>query len=194
MPKIKQLEKLKHPNSRKTKALAKQLKRKSTKDKSKLGTQIKQNLLGEKCIWFRDNLNSDAKTCSPSEVKTLILKYLGRFDEELEQIKLKHSIGQRKNRQHASREDIINMTLKREKEEFKTCGIEIPDLLNASQLNMLKTWNGELRFLQNFKLRRFSLQHLKEENEKIGNNVEKVKQEKQEISIGDKSVTMDIDS
>lgn len=49
--------------------------------------------------------------------------YLGRFDEELDQIKMKHSVGQRKNRQHASREDIINMTIKREREEFDTCGL-----------------------------------------------------------------------
>ncbi|RLU25151.1 hypothetical protein DMN91_003243 [Ooceraea biroi] len=51
-------------------------------------------------------------------------KYIGRNDEELEQITLKHSIG-RRNRQHASREDIIRMTKKREQEEFNTCGIGI---------------------------------------------------------------------
>ncbi|ERL88682.1 hypothetical protein D910_06066 [Dendroctonus ponderosae] len=136
MPKIKQLEKCKHPNSRKTKALVKTLNRQNAKDKLKLGAQIKQNLLG-------------------------------RFDDELEQIKLKHSIGQRKNRQHANREDIINMTLKSEKEEFKTCGIELPDLLNPNHLKQLKLWTGELRFLQNFKLKRFSLRNLKEAKEKL---------------------------
>jgi translation machinery-associated protein 16 len=48
---------------------------------------------------------------------------LGRFDAELEQIKIKHSIGNRKNRQHASREDIINLTIKAEREEFNSCGL-----------------------------------------------------------------------
>ncbi|CAG9766795.1 unnamed protein product [Ceutorhynchus assimilis] len=160
MPKLRQLEKCKHPNSRKTKALAKQMKKQTTKEKSKLSSNIKQNLLGEKLVWFRDNLDQEKDTCSPSEIEQLILKYLGRFDDELEQIKLKHSIGQRKNRQHANREDIINMTVKGEKEEFKTCGIELCDLLNPVQLKQLKNWNGELRFLQNFKLRRFSLSFL----------------------------------
>ncbi|KAL1491160.1 hypothetical protein ABEB36_011800 [Hypothenemus hampei] len=167
MPKIKQLEKCKHPNSRKTKALTKSLKRQSTKEKSKLGTQIKQNLLGEKLLWFKGHLDPDQTTLTPLELQNLIEKYLGRFNEELEQIQLKHSIGQRKNRQHANREDIINITMKREWDEFTTCGIEIPDLLNDDQLKMLLTWNGELRYLQNFKLRRFSLKVLKNEHEKL---------------------------
>ncbi|KAF7286764.1 hypothetical protein GWI33_004386 [Rhynchophorus ferrugineus] len=167
MPKVKQLEKCKHPNSRKTKALAKQLMKQNNRDKAKLSTNIKQNLLGEKLLWFRDNLNPDQKACTPKEIELLILKYLGRFNDELEQIKLKHSIGQRKNRQHANREDIINMTIKREKEEFKTCGIEMPDLLNVSQFNLLKCWSGELRLIQNFKLRRFSMKNLKDELNKL---------------------------
>lgn len=50
---------------------------------------------------------------------------MARFDDELEQISLKQSIGKRKNtnRQHANREDIIKMTISRENEEFSTCGL-----------------------------------------------------------------------
>lgn len=62
-------------------------------------------------------------TYTPFQIQELILKYLSRFDKELEQIKLKHSIGNRKNRQHASRQDIIKMTVNRELEEFNTCGL-----------------------------------------------------------------------
>ncbi|XP_066151064.1 translation machinery-associated protein 16 homolog isoform X1 [Euwallacea fornicatus] len=160
MPKLKQLEQCKHPNSRKTKALAKTMKRQSMKEKIKTATYIKQNLLGEKLLWFRDHLDPNLSCLTSTIVAQLIQEYLGRFNEELEQIKLKHSVGQRKNRQHASRQDVINMTLKHEKEEFQTCGIEMPDLLNQSQLTMLKSWNGELRYLQNFKLRRFSVSNL----------------------------------
>jgi len=39
---------------------------------------------------------------------------------------------------------------------------EIPDVTIPKQLEMLRNWNGELRLLQNFKLKRFnrkSLQH-----------------------------------
>lgn len=41
----------------------------------------------------------------------------------MEQINIKRSIGSKRNRQHASREDIIRMTKEREKEEYNTCGI-----------------------------------------------------------------------
>lgn len=54
-----------------------------------------------------------------------IQRYIKRNDQELEQIAIKHSIGGRRNRQHASREDIIKMTKAREQEEFNTCGIGI---------------------------------------------------------------------
>ena len=46
-----------------------------------------------------------------------------RFDEELEQIEIIHGMKSRKNRQHAAREDVIRMTMKREEEAFKTSGI-----------------------------------------------------------------------
>ncbi|XP_060527407.1 translation machinery-associated protein 16 homolog [Cylas formicarius] len=171
MPKLKQIEKCKHPNSRRTKALVKRLKKQTARDKSKLSGLLKQNLLGEKLLWFRDNL-PDKEVCSAGDIELAILQYLARFDAELEQIKIKHSIGQRRNRQHASREDIINMTIKNEREEFKTCGIELPDLLSSLQFRMLKEWTGELRFLQNFKLRRFNMNNLKDwknKNDKMSN-------------------------
>ncbi|KAJ8935951.1 hypothetical protein NQ314_012573 [Rhamnusium bicolor] len=115
MPKLKQLEKCKHPNSRKTKALTKQMKRQTTREKIKLSSNIKLNILGEKIVWFRDHLDPEWTTCSPKQVQDLILQYLSRFNAELEQIRLKHSIGNRKKRQHASREDIIHMTIESEK-------------------------------------------------------------------------------
>lgn len=41
----------------------------------------------------------------------------------MEQITIKRSIGTKRNRQHASREDVIRMTKEREQEEYNTCGI-----------------------------------------------------------------------
>lgn len=73
---------------------------------------------------------------------------------------MKHSIGGRKNRQHASREDIIRLNQERERQEYETCGIEMPDLLDVRQMKLLRTWNGELKYLQNFKLRRIGKPHL----------------------------------
>ncbi|EEZ99432.1 translation machinery-associated protein 16 [Tribolium castaneum] len=156
MPKAAVISQCKHPNSRKTNALVKQIKKTKAREKIKQNSNIKLNLLGEKILWFRDNLEPDCSSYSPKKALGLVEKYLSRFDEELEQIKLKHSIGNRKNRQHASREDIIKLTMKTEKEEFNTCGLEIPDLLNTQQYRLLKEWNGELRFLPKFKLKRYN--------------------------------------
>lgn len=161
MPKVKNnIEKLKHPNSRKTNSLVKKMKRNERKEQNKLGTHIKQNLVGEKILWFKERIPEDCSVLTKEQTLELIETYLSRFDEELEQISLKNSIGQRKNRQHASREDIINITKKREQDEFETCGIEMPDLMNLEQMEVLKGWNGELRFIQHFKLKRFARKHL----------------------------------
>lgn len=155
----KQLDKLKHPNSRKTQSLVKKIKKSEKKDQNKLGTQIKQNLIGEKLLWFKERMPDDPDL-TKEQILKLIEIYLARFDEELEQIALKNSVGQRRNRQHAGREDILKMTKKREEEEFDTCGLELPDFMDQQQMQVLRNWNGELRFLQHFKLRRFARKHL----------------------------------
>ncbi|OWR54888.1 hypothetical protein KGM_206829 [Danaus plexippus plexippus] len=36
----------------------------------------------------------------------------------------------------------------------------MPDLMDAQQMEVLMNWNGELRFLQNFKLKRIARKHL----------------------------------
>lgn len=161
MPKIKRdIDKLKHPNSRKTLKLISKIKKHEKKDEKKVGTHIKQNLIGEKILWFKERIPEECVVLNKEETLALIEEYLARFDEELEQIALKNSVGQRRNRQHASREDVINITKKKEQEEFETCGLEMPDLLDKQQMEVLKNWNGELRFLQHFKLRRIARKHL----------------------------------
>nr|CAD7446406.1 unnamed protein product [Timema bartmani] len=178
------LKKVIHPKSRKTQALAKQVNKVSAREKTKLVHHMKQNLLGEKLIWFRDNLEPGAAAYTPQLVVQLIDKYLKRFSDELEQIKLKHSVGNRgKSRQHASREDIIRLTVLRDEEEFATCGLgivqlpsrftqvffltlrlttQVPDLLNPKQLQLLRSWSGELRYIQNLRLVRLHRRGLKE--------------------------------
>lgn len=154
------LEKLKHPFSRKTISLTKRLQKNEKKDHNKLGTHIKQNILGEKVLWFKERIPEDCAALTKEQVLQLIETYLSRFDEELQQIALKNSIGQRKNRQHASREDIINITKKRDVDEFATCGVEMPDLTDPRTVKALREWSGELRYLHNFKLKRVARKHL----------------------------------
>lgn len=161
MPNAKRnLEKLKHPNSRKTITMAKKMKKNEKKDQNKIGTYIKHNLIGEKIMWFKERIPENCNVLTKEQTLAIIQTYLARFDEELAQIALKNSVGQRKSRQHASREDVINITKKKEHEEFETCGLEMPNLMDAQQMTVLKEWNGELRYLQHFKLKRIARKHL----------------------------------
>ncbi|XP_015512916.2 translation machinery-associated protein 16 homolog [Neodiprion lecontei] len=152
--------KVMHPNSRKSIAITKKTKRITNREKLKLGNAMKQNLIGEKMLWIQENMLPDVCPYTPQLADELVKKYMARNDEELEQISIKHSIGGRKNRQHASREDILRMTKKNEEAEYDTCGIEIPDIFNPAQCEMLRKWDGELRYLPNFKFTRFGKNHL----------------------------------
>lgn len=113
MPKIKKdIDKLKHPNSRKTLKIISKIKKHEKKDQNKVGTHIKQNLIGEKILWFKERIPEDCAVLNKEQTLELIEEYLARFDEELEQIALKNSVGQRKNRQHASFITSTNYLLK----------------------------------------------------------------------------------
>ncbi|KAI5712424.1 hypothetical protein M8J75_008244 [Diaphorina citri] len=168
-----------HPNSRKAKQLSKQTHKALSRDKSKMQTYMKQNLLGEKLLWFQEHINPEMKEMTAETLDELIRLYLARFDEELEQIQLKHSVGQRKNRQHASREDVLVSSKKREMEEYLGCGIELVDVFIPKQLELLKSWTGELRYLPNFVLKRFNKSNLQK---KFKQNTSKDKTQKEEPS------------
>lgn len=75
---LKDISKLKHPNSRRTKALAKKAKRYNNRDKIKLGHAIKSNILGDKFAWFTDQLDDteDRERLTPSEFADLFELYV----------------------------------------------------------------------------------------------------------------------
>jgi translation machinery-associated protein 16 len=88
--------------------------------------------------------------------------YLTRFQQEVDQIKLKNSIGEdKKNKKiktkdhNRSRMDVIKFTIETETNEFEGCGLEMPNLLDEENFKYFNNWNGELRFLQNIGLKRF---------------------------------------
>ena len=53
----------------------------------------------------------------------LYCRYIERFSDELEQIKMKNSMKGRDGQQHASRVQAINLTRERETKEYNTTGI-----------------------------------------------------------------------
>ena len=121
-------------------------------------------LLGEKLLWFHDNLNlilaDDSATVSSSSMLELAEGYISRFQEEIDQIELKNSIGgaagkQNKRTQYASRMAALKLTIQTETDEFEGCGLEMPNLFDEQTLNKFREWNGELKFVQNISLKRF---------------------------------------
>ncbi|XP_052867993.1 translation machinery-associated protein 16 homolog [Anopheles cruzii] len=155
MPKqtvLKGLAKCKHPNSRKTQALARQIKKISNREKKKLGHAAKANILGMKLAWFAEKVEGRDRPITPSEYEQLIDLYLQRFDEELEQIKIVQSIGKHRINQHASRESVIRTTIDTEKQHFAGGGIELPDLCNAEHFKLFQEWNGDAASVQHLAL------------------------------------------
>ena len=155
-------DKIIHPKSRQaTRIQKKQIRRdKVEKDVSVGATKLQS--LGNKLNWFKENLQfcqDDESDQVDSKVMLLLAEaYLSRFDEEIEQIKLKHSIGAKGKRkhQHVSRLDAIEHAMKLELDDFEGCGLEMPDLFNKKTLESFNAWNGELRFVQNIAVKRFT--------------------------------------
>ncbi len=55
-------------------------------------------------------------------------------------------------------------TLVAEKAEFDGCGLEMPDLGDEANFRYFLNWNGELRIVQNIKLRRYRRKELEGES------------------------------
>ncbi|XP_050441704.1 translation machinery-associated protein 16 [Adelges cooleyi] len=144
-----------HPNSRKTNQLIKTKHKIAFRDKKKLNNLAKPSILCEKLFWFRDNIDNIIEKYTPQLLATLIEKYLNRFEPELNVIKARHK--DKNNRRFASREDVIRHTMERERQEYIAAGIEVPNILDAGQLLYLRTWDGDIRYLPNFKIIRFSM-------------------------------------
>ncbi|XP_050329835.1 translation machinery-associated protein 16 homolog [Bactrocera neohumeralis] len=164
----KELEKCKHPNSRKTKALGKKARRQNNKHKARMGHAIKSNIMGEKLSWFLGQIDENrTEPLTPQEFEDLIALYLKRFDEELEQIALKQSISKNRSKQHAAREDVIKITLERERNEYQSGGMELLNLCDPVKFKSLMDWDGSALNVQHLKLDLVShkmLQRLKSTN------------------------------
>ena len=156
MPKVKRLAKLIHPNSRKAMELASKEYHKARNAKSHQETKNKFHALSRKLQWFKEALASlETKPFySIDDTHSLIELYFHRFDDEVEQIQVKNSIGKRqKSGQHFSRQNAIHITLEQEKNEYETSGLIVPDLTNAENVEILRKWNGETHLLQTIRVK-----------------------------------------
>lgn len=165
-------DKVLHPQSRKVKKLhGKEVrKQKVSANATAAGQKLQQ--LGEKLLWFHENLdgvipNVYVETETTPFTKAMMLElanaYLARFQDELDQINLKNSIGgDKKNKRHhyRSRVDVIKFTLENEENDFNGCGLEMPNLLDKNTFKYFTTWTGELRYVQNIEMKRYRRQEL----------------------------------
>lgn len=167
-----------HPYSRKAAYLARDAIKQERKEKLKGEKAQRLNLVGEKLLWFQNQLNPDKPEYTRQDACEITEKYLQRFDGELEQIELANSIKGRQGRQHSSREAIIKQTIERERAQYEGNGFEIPDIINAKHLKIFREWNGDLKKLPCIKMRKLSAKgsdskpstvsqdtHMEEENE-----------------------------
>lgn len=140
----------------------------NNKHKKQLGHAIKSNLLGEKLSWFLGQIDEGRTELSPDEFIGLMDEFLHRFDEELEQIKIKQSISKNRSNQHFARENAIKMTVERETGEFNGGGMEFLNLCDPIKFKSLIDWDGNAINIQHLKMElisRGSLERLKAKGE-----------------------------
>ncbi|XP_064594644.1 translation machinery-associated protein 16-like [Liolophura sinensis] len=152
--KVGQNKKVIHPNSRKACQLARQVHHEERVDRRKDERYKKLEMLAEKLKHFQNCLEENKSDYTKQDLLEILDKYFHRFDKELEQIAIVNSIGSRNGQRHASREQVIRLTQAKERAEFDTVGVEVPDLLNKKNLTAIREWTGEVRFIPNLKLRR----------------------------------------
>ncbi|XP_014446376.2 LOW QUALITY PROTEIN: translation machinery-associated protein 16 [Tupaia chinensis] len=136
-----------HPYSRKAAQITREAHRQEKKEKLKNEKALRLNLIGEKLQWFQSHLDPHKGGYSKRDACELIERYLNRFSGELEQIELHNSIRDRQGRRHCFREAVIRQTVARD-------GLEIPDILNASNLKTFREWDFDLKKLPNIKMRK----------------------------------------
>ncbi|XP_031719156.1 translation machinery-associated protein 16 [Anarrhichthys ocellatus] len=158
-------EKVVHPYSRKAAYLAREEIRLKKKERQKSDKATRLSSIGEKLLWFQEQLDPEKTTYTKKDACDLVERHLQRFDSELEQIELMNGIKGRQGRLHGAREAVIKQTVERERALYEGVGCEIPDIINAKNLKTFREWTGDLKKLPNLKLRKVSNKDLETKNE-----------------------------
>lgn len=140
------------------------------RQQKKLANAAKMNVVGQKLFWFYEQIEDIIEPLSPDEYEKLIDEYLSRFNEELEQIKLKQELNKKRNNQHAARESMIKITLEKEVGGFNGGGLELPNLCDPLEFKQFHEWDGDSSKIQHLKMHFISrkfLNQLKEKKEKV---------------------------
>ncbi|KAM4584305.1 translation machinery-associated protein 16 [Odontesthes bonariensis] len=158
-------EKVCHPFSRKAAYLAREEIRLKKKERQKNEKATRLSNTGEKLLWFQSQLDPTKTSYTRKDACDIIESYLCRFDAELEQIEIANGIKGRQGRLHGAREAVIKQTIERERVQYESIGLEIPDVINAKHLKTFREWTGDLKKLPNIKMRKVSNKGLDAKNE-----------------------------
>ncbi|TNN89610.1 Translation machinery-associated protein 16 [Liparis tanakae] len=158
-------DKVVHPFSRKAAYLAREEIRLKKKGRQRSDKATRLSGVGEKLLWFQEQLDPEKTTYTKKDACELVERYLQRFDLELEQIELVNGIKGRQGRLHGAREAVVKQTIERERAQYEGIGFEIPDIINGKNLKAFREWTGDRKKLPNLKLRKVSNKGLETKNE-----------------------------
>lgn len=152
--KLSQKEKPVHPLSRKAHVLTKNSAREKRLSQSHSSTAAKNDAIAQKVLWFQNEVDVNNKTFSKDDLVRYTMKYVKRFEDELDQISIIKTIGSRKGHPHVSRESAIKLSIAKDQQLLDSSGLEVPDIVNAVHLEQFRNWDGNLLSVQNIKFRK----------------------------------------
>ncbi|XP_052069532.1 translation machinery-associated protein 16-like [Mytilus californianus] len=152
--KVSQKQKPVHPLSRKAQVLSKQAAREQRVNLSHANTTIKNDVIAQKLIWFQQEVDEERKDFTKRDLIEYTKKYLRRFDDELDQIAIIKSVGNRQGLQHTARKSAIQLSIERDQQMLESSGLEVPDIINGNHLDNFRKWDGNLFAVQNIKFRK----------------------------------------
>lgn len=95
-------------------------------------------------MWFKDHLTDGKVSYAVEEVRALILSFIRRHDDELEE--LREMEAKRGRMVQRRRVEALEKSKRLEKDRF-IIGFEAPNLCTVAGVRSLREWNGQIRTL-----------------------------------------------
>ncbi|KAJ3020503.1 hypothetical protein HKX48_000707 [Thoreauomyces humboldtii] len=127
-----------HPYSRKATQMRRALNRDDKLHKQKSDNNVKRTRVVERLLWFKYAIEDDTVALTIDQVHDIIHMYIGRNDDEIEEI----VANMRKGRPPPGRLELLRNLRAKDMQEFNV-GIVVPDLTAQKNVAALKSWEGD---------------------------------------------------